>query len=521
MAATLSFSTMAAEPLTQDAVLEWLGRASTHAGAEITRCDTHAASVFLAGDRALKVKRAVRFPFLDYSTLNRRKAACEAELAVNRRFAPKLYRRVVPITREADGSLALDGPGEPVEWAVEMVRFDENQTLDHLAERGALDETIPRKLAAVVVAMHERAEIADTITWLAALDDYVAQNTTEFIRHPAIFPDMLVITLERKTRAALARVRPLLLGRGEMGLVRRGHGDLHLGNIAMIDGEPLAFDAIEFDPVVASGDVLYDLAFLLMDLWERSMDGAANAVFNGYFEASHRLDDCDGLVAMPLYLSLRAAIRAKVTAARLAQAGRANGDDIAASALRYFRLALDLLTPPDPRLLAVGGLSGTGKSLLSRTLAPSIGPAPGALVLRSDAERKVRFGIAETARLPAEAYSEDVSRAIYGLLMEKARRANRAGHSVIVDAVFARPEEREAIEAVARAANVAFSGLFLKADLDTRIRRIGGRGPDASDATAAVARQQQSFKLGKLGWATVDASGSPAATLARAKRIVG
>jgi aminoglycoside phosphotransferase family enzyme len=179
---------MAEKPLTQDAVFEWLGRASTHSGAPVTRHDTHAACVFLAGDRALKVKRAVRFPFLDYSTLGKRKAACEAELAVNRRFAPKLYRRVVPITRETNGSLALNGPGVPVEWAVEMARFDESQTLDHLADRRALDEAAPRKLATAVAAMHERAEAADTAAWLAALDDYVAQNTAEFTQHPGIFP---------------------------------------------------------------------------------------------------------------------------------------------------------------------------------------------------------------------------------------------------------------------------------------------------------------------------------------------
>jgi aminoglycoside phosphotransferase family enzyme/predicted kinase len=512
---------MAAEPLTQDTVLRWLGQAPTHAGAHVVRCDTHAASVFLAGDRALKVKRAVRFPFLDYSTIEKRKAACEAELAVNRRFAPKLYRRVVPITREADGSLALGGQGEPVEWAVEMARFDENQTLDRVAGRGALDEATPRKLATTVAAMHERAEPASTKAWLAALDDYVAQNTAEFAQHPDVFPGPLVAALERKSRAALARLRPLLLARGEAGLVRRGHGDLHLGNIALIEGEPLAFDAIEFDPVIASGDVLYDLAFLLMDLVERRLDRAANAVLNGYFEASRRLDDCDGLAALPLFMSLRAAIRAKVTAVRLAQAEAAERDGTGASALRYFHLALDLLAPPAPRLLCVGGLSGTGKSALARALAPSIGPIPGALVLRSDAERKSHFGFAETARLPPEAYREDMSKMIYATLTEKARRAVHAGHSVIVDAVFAKPQERSGIEAVARAENVAFAGLFLTADLDIRIRRIGGRGPDASDATAAVARQQEGFDLGALGWATVDASGSPETTLARARKIAG
>jgi aminoglycoside phosphotransferase family enzyme/predicted kinase len=427
----------------------------------------------------------------------------------------------VPITCDTDGFLALNGPGVPVEWAVEMARFDENQTLDHLADQRTLDEATPRKLAAAVAAMHDRSEAADTTAWLAALDGYIAQNTTEFAQHPDVFPRSSIAALDEKSRAALDHLHPLLLARGKMGLVRRGHGDLHLGNIAMIDGEPMAFDAIEFDAVVASGDVLYDLAFLLMDLVERRLGPAANAVLNGYFEASRRLEDCDGLEALPLYMSLRAAIRAKVTAVRLAQTTATERDAIAASALRYFQLALALLTPPVPRLVGVGGLSGTGKSVLARALAPAIGPVPGALVLRSDAERKAHFGVAETARLPAEAYRENVSGVIYAALTEKAHRAVRAGHSVIVDAVFAKPQERSTIEGVARAENVAFTGLFLTADLQVRIRRIGGRSPDASDATAAVARQQEDFELGDMNWATIDASGSPEMTFDRAKKVTG
>jgi uncharacterized protein len=141
----------------QDAVFRFLGNPATYAVAEVKRCDTHAAVVFLAGDRAIKVKRAVRFPFLDYSTLALRQAACRAELDVNRRFAPQLYRRIVPITRDSAGSLALDGAGVAVEWAVEMTRFDEAMTLDHLADRGELDDELMARLAVAVAAMHERA----------------------------------------------------------------------------------------------------------------------------------------------------------------------------------------------------------------------------------------------------------------------------------------------------------------------------------------------------------------------------
>jgi uncharacterized protein len=504
----------------QDAVFKFLGDPATHGGAEVRRCDTHAAAVFLAGDRALKVKRAVRFPFLDYSTLEKRKAACLAELEVNRRFAPQLYRRVVPITREPGGGLALDGKGEPVEWAVEMARFDENATLDHLAERRELDSQLPVKLAVAVAAMHERAERVVPEPWFAALAQFLDQNTAAFREYGELFPSHSVDELNRLSRAALERLRPLLAERGRQGLVRRGHGDLHLGNIALVDGEPVAFDAIEFDPIVASGDVLYDLAFLLMDLVERQLDAAANIVLNGYFAAARRVEDCDGLAALPLFMSVRAAIRAKVTAARLTQAAVQDRETIARSAGRYFKIALDLLSSVTPRVICTGGLSGTGKSVLARTLAPSVAPKPGALVLRSDVERKALFGLGETERLPPHAYRPEVSEKIYAILLDKAGRIARAGHSVIVDAVFAKAAERTAIENVARDAKAAFHGLFLTADLDTRLKRIGGRGPDASDADTAVAREQEQFALGTMTWRIMDASGPPEATLANALALL-
>ena len=508
-------------PHSQDAVFRLLGDPATYGGAAVRRYETHAAMVFLAGDRALKVKRAVRYPFLDYSTLAKRKAACRAELDVNRKFAPQLYRRIVPIVRQADGALALDGAGEAVEWAVEMTRFDETKTLDRLAERGELDEALTAKLAAAVAAMHARAEPVEAAPWLAAVAGFIADDTAAFCEHGELFPAGAVDELDRSSRAAFARLRPLLHARGAMGLVRRGHGDLHLGNIAIIDGEPVAFDALEFDPIVAEGDVLYDLAFLLMDLIERDLPRAGNGVLNGYFSASRRAEDCDGIAALPFFMSLRAAIRAKVTAARRDLSAAKDKTDLAASAKRYFDLALSLLAPAKPTIVCTGGLSGTGKSLLARALAPQLAPPPGALVFRSDVERKARYGVAEHDRLPAEAYRLEVSDEIYRGLTAKAARVARAGHSVIVDAVFAKAEERAAIETAAATAGADFHGLFLAADLPTRLRRVGSRGPDASDADAAVARRQQEFAIGAVNWTVLDASGSPDDTLTKARAALG
>jgi aminoglycoside phosphotransferase family enzyme/predicted kinase len=498
----------------QASIFDFLGDAATHGGAGVRRIDTHAASVFLAGDRALKVKRAVTFPFLDYSTLAKREAACRAELDVNRPFAPQIYRRVVPITREPDGRLAIGGEGEPVEWAVEMRRFDETQTLDRLADAGKLDDALADALGRAVADAHEKAPVAESARWIESLTRIIDQNDAALRSSPSLFGGGDVSVLTAASHAALAGHRALLAERGRLGLIRRCHGDLHLGNIVLIGGKPALFDAIEFDPLIATGDVLYDLSFLLMDLIERGLTGAANIVLNRYLTETRRDEDLDALALLPLFMSIRAAIRAKVTAAR-------HSEDVARLARAYFALALTLIAPPGPRLVAVGGLSGTGKSVLARALAPFVLPLPGAVVLRSDVERKRLFGLAETDRLAPEAYAPDVTAKVYARLATKARRVLAAGHSAIVDAVYAAPAEREAIADTAGPLEVPFAGLFLAAGLDTRLARVERRTGDASDADAAVARRQDTYDLGTLEWIAIDASGTPGDTLDRAKAVLG
>jgi aminoglycoside phosphotransferase family enzyme/predicted kinase len=485
--------------------------------APIKRIDTHAAAVFLAGDRVLKVKRAVRFPFLDFSTLDKRKAACEAEIAVNRPFAPEIYRRVVPITRAADGRLTLDGHGTPVEWALEMRRFDETQTLDQLADAGRVDAALADALGRAVAAAHARAPAANPAPWIVAIGRYIEEHRAAFAETPDVFSGDAIEAFAGAERAAHARIRPLLADRGERGLIRRIHGDLHLGNIVLIDGKPVLFDAIEFSALIGSGDLLYDLAFLLMDLIERNLAGPANTVFNRYLTETHRPEDLDALAALPFYLALRAAIRAMVTAARLEQAKPEERQEIVKNARRYFDWARRFIAPDPPVLVAVGGLSGTGKSVLARALAPDIAPLPGAVVLRSDVARKALFGRTETEPLPAEAYAPGVTARVYATIMDEARRVVAAGHSAILDAVFARADERIAAEQSAAIVGVPFRGLFLETDLATRIARTGTRSRDASDADAQVARAQERYDLGDLAWRRVDASGTPDETLRRAK----
>jgi hypothetical protein len=500
----------AADPGMQDSVFAFLTDPARHP--HVHRIDTHAASVFLEGDRALKIKRAVCFPYLDYSTLEKRKAACDEEIRINRQFAPQIYRRVVPITQAGDGSLEIDGNGTAVEFAVEMTRFDERQTLDLLAAAGALDPDLVDAMADAIAASHAVAPRAAAAPWIGSIPGIIAGNTTAF-RQAACFAAADIDDLEGASHAAFSAVRHLLEQRGNDGFVRRCHGDLHLANIVLIDRKPVLFDAIEFDPDMASVDVLYDLAFAVMDLIRYDRCAAANGLLNRYL-ATTPVENLDALAALPLFISLRSAIRGNVLLARLGRHGR-DKDEIVSSARAYFELARLAIHPAAPMLIAIGGLSGTGKSVLARGLAPLVPPQPGAVVLRTDVMRKQLFGVPETDRLPESAYRPEITAQIYEMLVQRAIRALAQGHSVVVDAVFADAAERDAIRDAARRLKVRFVGLFLLADLATRVTRVGRREHDASDATPEIAGLQEKYNIGAIDWTTIDASGTSEQTAER------
>ena len=473
--------------------------------------ETHGALVFLAGEEAWKIKRAVRFPYMDLSTLEKRRAVCEREVEINRKWAPQIYLGCVPITRESDGRLAFDGKGEPVEWAVRMRRFAQSDLLGSIADTRGIDREMARSLADAAFESHAAAQRADNPNGAERVGDLVNSVSRNLAGVSDILGTEETARFRQLAEIQHARAAAVLDQRAAQGFVRRCHGDLHLGNIVMWDGRPTLFDAIEFDEELATIDTLYDLAFLLMDLDHRGLRPAANIVLNRYLWRSQEDSDLDGLIALPLFLGLRAGVRALVTAERAQQEQASQNQEAAvqqsARARGYLRSALGYLTPSEPALVAVGGLSGTGKSTLAAVLAPRIGPCPGAVHLRSDLERKALFGREETERLDAEAYTKDVTARVYSQLMKKTQRVLAAGHGVIVDAVFAAENERRALEKIAEEARVKLKGLWLTAPPEILMKRVAQRRNDASDATVDVVKLQLGYEIGSLSpaWTTIDA----------------
>lgn len=502
-------------------VLDTLSRPSTYglAGGVVERIDTHSASVFLAGDRAYKLKRAVRYDYLDFSTAERRKRCCEAELALNARVAPAIYRRVVPLTRDG-GTLVLDGHGPPVEWLLEMRRFDSEALGDRLAERHALGLPTMQALGHAVAVMHATAPVARGRGGAAAMRWVVDGNAEAFA---AFADDLLPRARHRvvtaRTRALLDRLAARLDQRASRGLVRQCHGDLHLRNIVLLDGRPTPFDAVEFNDAISQIDVWYDVAFLLMDLWRRGLRHHANVVLNEYARATN---DLDGLAVLPLFLACRAAVRAKTsaTAATLAAAADARAAH-AAAARGYLALAESLLEPRPAALVAIGGFSGSGKTTQAARLAPDLGPVPGALHLRSDIIRKDMFGVPASDTLPAAAYAPDVGVRVYAHVAELAADALATGHAVICDAVYADAAARAAIAGVAARAGAPFAAVWLEAPDATLLSRVTARRDDASDADAGVVRRQVTNARPPDDWPHLDATADADATQTRLRATLG
>jgi aminoglycoside phosphotransferase family enzyme/predicted kinase len=477
---------------------------------------THGALVFLHQTDALKIKRAVKYDYLDFSTLPLRKKMLERELELNSAAAPGLYHDVIALRRKPDGTVGFGGTGATVEWVLRMTRFPAEAELSSLADRGLIDDPLADNLGQSIAAYHCKAKrrtedgsvlireiIEELGREMGGMHDRLgAETVQEFLTASA---------------NELAQIDHKLQDRSQAGWVRRCHGDLHLRNIVMWKDVPTLFDALEFDERLGTCDVLYDLAFLLMDLSHQDLDAAANLVLNAYLFHSDTADHYAGLSALPLFLAVRAGIRAMVDV----QTAAVQNDpaDLIAEARVFLGQALSFLKPAPPQLIAIGGLSGSGKTTVARQVAPYVGAFPGAIHLRSDLERKAYFNVPPYEKLPAEAYQPQVSDTVYQIMRAKAQLSLAAGQTVIMDAVHATPIERAMAAQIAHDTGCAFQGIWLDADTSLRVQRVTHRGPDASDADAQVALGQDTLPIGDISWQRLDAAQSPTALAAKIRRM--
>jgi uncharacterized protein len=462
--------------------------------AESEPIETHISAVFVGPEAVWKLKKAVRLPFLDFTSVEARQRFLQRELELNRWAAPAIYRDIAAVVRDSDGSLSLTtdpGARPPLDWVLRMEPVPKDDFLDALAARGGLTPALLDALGDCVA--HYHAGLPPVPGWDSP---GALLEVAEGSRASALMAGLSCGEVQSwfdQASSALRERAAWLAARAEAGFVRRGHGDLHLGNLCLWEGKPVPFDALEFDERLATADLGYDLAFLLMDLDQRVSRAAANRVLNRYVA---RTGDAALAGGLPIFLSLRAIIRAHVQA----EAGRRTEGNT------YLRVALGYLRRQPVLLLAIGGLQGTGKSTIARMLAPEIGDAPGALVLRSDEIRKRLFRAAPEQRLPEAAYADAASEAVGRELVRSAQAVAAGGHAVIADASFLDPGLRAAIAAAAKAARVPFVGVWLHAPLPVLEARLVARRNDASDATTKVLRHAAARDPGPIDWLRVEAS---------------
>lgn len=465
-----------------------------HPAGPVRLIETHISWVLLTGEIAYKLKKPLDLGFLDFSSLAKRLDACREEVRLNRRLAPDIYLGVVPITGTPHAP-RVNGGGEAFEYAVKMRQFPVDATLDRLDAAGTLDAAQIEAIAATVARFHENdcARAPADIAWGSpdTLWQPVAQNFVQIApRLDADADRERLAVLERWSTAEHARLAPLMAARKRAGWVRECHGDLHLGNLAWVDGRPLVFDCIEFNPALRWIDVQSEIAFCYMDLLQRGHSQWAWLFLNVWLEYT---GDFAGLALLRYYAVYRALVRAKVAVLRAGQLDGAARRDAFDEVRTLLDLALSLTQAAPACLDITHGLSGSGKTTVTHRLMQT----PGAIRVRSDVERKRLAGLDALAKsgsgVGAGLYAGDATRRTYTHLAACAGALLDAGWPVIVDATFLARWQRELLDETARSHGVPFRILDFPADLATLRARIVERaraGGDASEANLEVLQHQ-------------------------------
>ncbi|WP_456414523.1 bifunctional aminoglycoside phosphotransferase/ATP-binding protein [Thiolapillus sp.] len=454
--------------------------------------ETHISWVLLTGDYAYKIKKPVNLGFLDFSTLEKRRFYCEEEVRLNRRLAADYYLDVVPVTGAVERP-HWGGTGEVMEYAVKMRQFPQEAQLDRMLDQGWLEPGYMNAFARLIADFHDKVSVA------GPSGNY---GSPEHVYHPVAgnFTQLETLCttaglssqlkkLQRWSRESFAAMKPVFAQRKAQGFVRECHGDMHLRNMAWIDGQPLVFDCIEFNPDLRWIDVVNEIAFLVMDLLQRRQPELAWRFLNAYLEIG---GDYAGMRLLSFYLTYRAMVRAKVAAIRASQAGIEAKDKIVAGQEleTYLQLAEQCSRKRRPMLLITRGLSASGKSTLTGALLEKL----GAIRIRSDVERKRLFGLARNDRAQSSfgkgIYSSSASDQTYARLLQLADMLLEAGFPVIVDAAFLQPEQRKPFQALAAARRLPYAILELRASKNTLRQRIRRRPKGVSDADLEVLEQQ-------------------------------
>ena len=458
-------------------------------GTRIIVLETHVSYILLTGDLAYKLKKPLALDFLDFTTLERRRIACEDELRLNRRTAPELYRRVVAITGTPDAP-RLAGPGEVLEWAVEMRQFDPEALLAKRVETGEVDGALIDDLARSVAGFHAGLGACAAIrspgtTVRTNLGEILRMDLSAALRARC---ESISVSLD----ALLARLESVLVERERAGFVRECHGDLHLANVALVDGRPVLFDCLEFDRALRTIDVIDEVAFVHMDLLANGRGDLAHRFVNTYLEET---GDYAGVACLRLFSIHRALVRAKVALIRARQSGLDASAEarIAREIERHVAVAESQASPPKPRLVITCGLAGSGKTTVSGQLVELL----PALRVRSDVERKRMAGLAAAAHsgspIGEGLYDREGSLRTYARLEALARTMLESGQSVLVDAAFLRRSERAPFRALARQGGFDFRTVVCEAPIEVlreRIEARRARGRDASEADLAVLDHQ-------------------------------
>jgi uncharacterized protein len=462
--------------------------------ARVSVLETHISYVLLTGQHAFKLKKAVDLGFLDFTTLAARHFFCEQELKLNRRLAPALYLDVVAITGTIEEP-AINGTGPVLEYAVKMVEFPQEALASRVLARNELVDQHIDSLAAKVAAFHaagDRAPVDRPFGTPEAILDVVLANFDALRSSMATATEQRAIAaLETWTKREHAAHVAAFAGRRQRGFVRECHGDLHLGNIAVIDGEVTIFDCIEFNDAMRWIDVMSEVAFTAMDLQDRGHPGLAHRFVNAYLEIT---GDYAGLSVLRFYLIYRALVRAKIALMRASQLPPGeNKAALLGERDGYVRLAAGYARAPSPAIVITHGVSGCGKTTLSQMLLEHV----GAIRIRTDIERKRLHGIAPAAHGNSASedglYSMDATRRTYDRALHLATSVAAAGFVALVDGTFLQRWQRDRFRELAAERGIPFVVVEFSANetiLRHRIVERGRLGTDASDADLSVLDHQ-------------------------------